>query len=75
MNEFSKMFNEKMNPTMLNACEAIEQEIKKIIVEYDCKPSQIQLRMYPKYRYEIYVKASEFEMEPNFIVCDIDQTI
>ena len=47
--------------------EIIEKQLQKVISEFDCKPSQIELRCYPSFQYKVYIKADEFEINHEFI--------
>lgn len=46
----------------------IEENIKQVIVDYDCKPSQIQLRIKQKFTYEVCIMATEFCINNVFTV-------
>jgi len=46
----------------------LDERIKKVIAELDCKPSDIELQCHPEFHYKILVKMDEFKFNYNFVV-------
>lgn len=46
----------------------VEQNIKEALIKYDCKPSQIELRVMPEFKYNVYIKAAEFQINQIFTI-------
>lgn len=50
----------------------IDEQIRKVMTEYNCTPSDIQLVVKPYLTYEILVKVSRFTIENYFEVTGND---
>ncbi|MFQ2987906.1 hypothetical protein ACKJL9_06350 [Legionella pneumophila] len=48
--------------------EMIEEKIKRVIIESDCKPSDIVIEVHCQTRYRILVKKDEWELNDCFIL-------
>jgi hypothetical protein len=66
--EIQRLFSEKTEALLKEHANIIEKNIKEVLAVYDCKPSQIQLRVMPQYKYEVIIKASEFQINHDFII-------
>lgn len=59
------LWNKTLEVTKRHA-EIIEDRIKNVIVECDCKPSDIILETHVNFHYKILVKKDEFKFDLNF---------
>lgn len=66
--EMQRLFLEKTEALLKEHTDIIEKNIKEVLAAYDCKPSQIQLRVMPQYKYEVVIKAAEFQINHDFII-------
>lgn len=71
MSDFDKMhkvINEKYLDIIRRHGRIVDDEIKKVLTLYDCKPSQIELEVHPEFTYKIKIKANEFKFDYSFKV-------
>ena len=73
MSEFLEIYNTKCNEIINKQAEQIERNIKDVLIAYDCKPSQIELRIRPEFHYEIFIKAQEFSIKNQFTIKDMGE--
>ena len=73
MINISEIIDTKCKEIINQQSEIIEKNIKEVLIAYDCKPSQIELRIKPEFHYEIFIKAQEFSIKNQFIIKDIGE--
>ena len=68
VDKMHKVINEKCMDIIRQHGRIVDDEIKKVLTLYDCKPSQIELEVHPEFTYTIKIKANEFKFDYNFKV-------
>ena len=66
MNELQKLIEEKSKELILKHANIIEEEIKKVIDKFNCKPDDLILEYHNNLKIKIRLNVSEFEINNNF---------
>ncbi len=58
--------DKKIKEIINKQCAAIEEECKKVLIKFDCKPTDLSVEYHNKTEVKIKVLGSQFEIINNF---------